>query len=71
MDVPVDVFQSIRDLKTSNKRIAFARDMFLLSFYLGGINLVDLLEVDLGGEELSYERKKTRGKKTGEKQTSS
>lgn len=70
MDVTVDVFQSIRDLKTRNKRIAFARDMFLLSFYLGGINLVDLLEVDLGGDELSYERKKTRGKKTGEKQTS-
>lgn len=70
MDVTVDEFQSIRDLKTRNRRVAFARDMFLLSFYLGGINLVDLLEADLGGEELCYQRTKTRNKKTGEKQTS-
>jgi len=70
MDVTVDEFQAIRDLKTRHKRIAFARDMFLLSFYLGGINLVDLLEADLGGEELCYQRTKTRNKKTGDKQTS-
>lgn len=70
MDVTIEQFQAIRDLKTPVKRIAFARDMFLLSFYLGGINLVDLLEVDLSGEEICYNRKKTRNKKTGEKQTS-
>ena len=69
MDVTVEDFQKIRDLKTSSKRIGFARDMFLLSFYLGGINLVDLLEVDLSGEELCYQRAKTRNKKAGDKQT--
>lgn len=70
MDVSIDEFQAIRDLKTSSKRIAFARDMFLLSFYLGGINLVDLLEVDLSGDVICYQRMKTKNKKTGEKQTS-
>ena len=69
MDVTVEEFQKIRDLKTVSKRIGFARDMFLLSFYLGGINLVDLMEVDLSGENLCYQRAKTRNKKTGDKQT--
>ena len=69
MDVTVEDFQKIRDLKTTNKRIGFARDMFLLSFYLGGINLVDLMEADLSGEDLTYQRAKTRNKKTGDKTT--
>lgn len=69
MDVTVEEFQRIRDLKSVNKRVRFARDMFLLSFYLGGINLVDLLEVDLSGNELCYQRAKTRDKKIGDKQT--
>ena len=69
IDVTIDEFQKIRDLKVVNKRARFARDMFLLSFYLGGINLVDLLEVDLSGKELCYQRKKTRNKKAGEKST--
>lgn len=70
MDVSVEDFQRIRDLDTRNKRIGFARDMFLLSFYLGGINLVDLVDVDLSGEDLSYQRIKTRHKKTDDSTTS-
>ncbi|MBQ1937664.1 MAG: hypothetical protein II364_01720 [Bacteroidales bacterium] len=69
MDVTVEDFQRIRDLKSVSKRTRFARDMFLLSFYLGGINLVDLMEADLSGEELCYNRAKTRNKKAGDKQT--
>lgn len=69
MDVTVEDFQRIRDLKTNSKRIGFARDMFLLSFYLGGINLVDLMEADLSGEEICYQRAKTRNKKAGDKTT--
>lgn len=69
MDVTVEEFQKIRDLKTVSRRVSFARDMFLLSFYLGGINLVDLLEANLSGEDLCYQRSKTRNKKTGDKQT--
>ncbi len=69
MDVDIDDFQKIRNHKTESKRCAFARDMFLLSFYLGGINLVDLVKVDLSGKLLNYTRQKTRNKKTTEKQT--
>ena len=69
IDVSAEEFQRIRDYKTVNKRTALARDMFLLSFYLGGINLADLVEVDLSGDELCYRRKKTINKKTADKQT--
>jgi hypothetical protein len=41
--------------------------MFMLSFYCGGINLTDLLDAQLDGESLTFIRKKTADKKTGEK----
>jgi site-specific recombinase XerD len=66
MDVTVEEFQKIRDMELDNKRAMFARDMFLLSFYLGGINLVDLMEADLNGDELCYQRRKTKHRKTGD-----
>lgn len=69
MDVTVEEFQKIRDMELESKRAKFARDMFLLSFYLGGINLVDLMQVNLKGEELCYIRTKTKNKKTGDKFT--
>lgn len=69
MDVSVEVFQAVRELKSESKRINFARDLFLLSFYLGGINLTDLLMVDLSGDTLTYSRSKTSNKKTGERMT--
>lgn len=54
---------------STNNRINFARDIFLLSFYLGGINLADLVDINLSGPTINYTRKKTRNKKMGEKQT--
>ena len=39
--------------------------MFLLSFYLCGINLKDLLSVDLSVDILSFERIKTVHARTG------
>lgn len=44
-----------------------AKDLFLLSFYLGGINLADLVRVDLSGPILMYERKKTQLSEEGDK----
>lgn len=68
-DLSIEQFQTLRDFEPVSKRAKFARDMFLLSFYLGGINLVDLLKVDLSSTELRYNRTKTRGKKNGESET--
>lgn len=68
-DLTIEDFLRLRDANLVSTRARFARDMFLLSFYLGGINLVDLLEVDLSRDELRYTRKKTRNKKNGNAET--
>lgn len=68
-DLTIDDFLRLRDAELVSSRARFARDMFLLSFYLGGINMVDLLEVDLNRDELRYSRKKTRNRKNGDAET--
>ena len=56
MDITVEEFRRIRNLKTDEYKLNLARNMFLLSFYLGGINLADLVKADLKGPVLRYER---------------
>lgn len=51
----------------SARRHAVARDLFMLSFYFAGINLTDLMDARLDGETITFVRKKTAAKKTGEK----
>lgn len=52
----------IRDVELSNKNTARVRDIFMLSYYLGGINLADIASINFGKIKngvLKYERKKT------------
>lgn len=49
----------------SDKKYTLARDLFLLSFYLGGINLIDMMNSRLDGDILTFTRQKTARKKTG------
>ena len=51
----------------SEKRYTIARDLFMLSFYFAGINLTDLMDANLDGDTITFVRKKTATKKTGEK----
>ena len=48
-----------------SSRGELARDMFMLSFYLCGINAVDLYKGDyiLNNDRLEYNRSKTKGKR--------
>ena len=69
MDITVEQFVRIRDLKTESQQLSLARDFFLLSFYLGGINLADLITVDLSGPVLEYCRTKSKDHKAGERRT--
>lgn len=69
MDVECEDFRKILHCNTSSARIQLAKDLWMLSFYLGGINLADLVRVNLSGNTLSYVRKKTKTKKVGEKET--
>ena len=61
-DISLDSLNKIRLSKPSSRRLSMAKDIFMLSFYLGGINLIDLLEVDFRNDTIEYVRTKTRFK---------
>jgi len=62
--IGIKEIKRIRELELSRfPAMAFARDMFLFSFYTRGMSFVDmayLKKTDLNGGMLSYRRKKTR-----------
>lgn len=57
----VDEVRAIRDYEPTNKGQALARDLFMLSYYLGGINMIDLQDIDFNEQStrIRYVRKKT------------
>lgn len=63
-------FLAISEEDRQRLRTSLAYDLFLLSFFLGGINLIDLVDARVDGDALTYVRRKTAGKKHGEKTTS-
>ena len=63
-DISIDELRLIRDFQTIYKGEAKARDLLMLSYYLGGINLIDLLSFDFRGKHvIEYIRTKTKNKK--------
>ena len=59
--------KKIIDYKPKYKKHIVARDVFLLSFYLGGMNLIDMLSVDFKGKEsITYIRTKSKRLSRGE-----
>ena len=60
-DVSRADFQRIRALIPDCKRLELGRNMWLLSFYLCGLNLIDLTRLgqELRGQVLKFERQKT------------
>ncbi|MBJ6111777.1 site-specific integrase [Hymenobacter sp. BT523] len=68
-----DVLRRLENLEPVDERQRLAKDLFLFSFYAGGINFIDLVQLrwrDLDEvaeetgypERLNYERRKTKGK---------
>lgn len=57
----VDEVKAIRDFKTDSGNLRKCRDIFMLSYYLGGINMTDLLDIDFNEnyDIIHYVRKKT------------
>ncbi|MBD5233699.1 MAG: hypothetical protein HDS65_05905 [Bacteroidales bacterium] len=57
----VDEVKKIRDLESSKPNIMKCRDIFMLSYYLGGINMIDLLDINFKEQTdiIRYVRKKT------------
>lgn len=69
LDLTVEELKAIRDLDAPKYNIRVVRDIFMLSYYLGGINLVDMLEIDFRKNWIEYYRRKTKNKKNGESKT--
>lgn len=60
VDISLETFNKIRAAQFKEKKYRMAHDLFCLSFYLGGINLIDLLNIDFRNRTvLEYVRKKT------------
>lgn len=71
IDISVEEMQTIRDAKPRLKKQRIAQDLFMLSYYLGGINLIDLLVIDFRGVSiLEYTRHKSRNMKLSDKRIS-
>ena len=59
-----DVIVKIRDYTSKHRLDEFARDVFMISFYLIGMNTVDLYNCKIiGNGRIEYNRTKTEGKR--------
>ncbi len=65
----LDQLREIRDAEITGKWEQCARDLFMLSFYLCGMNLVDILEQDLSKPYVKFIRVKTRSRRNPNEQT--
>ncbi len=60
IDLTIEEFRRLRDVKLTDFNMVVLRDIWLLSFYLGGINLVDMLKYNYKGQKvMRYKRTKT------------
>lgn len=67
--VDLDTIRAIRDMEISDKWTECARDLFMLSFYLCGMNLCDILVQDFRKESVRFIRTKTKSRRNPNEQT--
>ncbi len=68
LDLPIDMFKKLKAYVPQTRIEIIAKDLWFLSFYLGGINLVDLLSIKFSDDnEIDYVRTKTKNTKRGDK----
>lgn len=65
VDISISTFNLIRLEQPTERRLLVAHDLFCLSFYLGGINLIDLLTIDFRKDKIEYVRTKSRNTTQG------
>lgn len=67
LDLSVEELKKIRDARLIKSSLTTVRDIFMLTYYLGGINLRDLLVYNFKDKDyMRYVRHKTRNSKKGE-----
>ena len=65
--ITVEQLRRIRDAKIDKYNVRTCRDIFMLTYYLAGMNLVDMVQYDFRNtDEVDYVRTKTRNTKNGE-----
>ena len=70
LDISVNELQRIRDLNPRKYSMKVTRDIFMLSYYLCGMNLSDMLDYNFRKKtQMQYVRHKTEHTKTGNNQT--
>lgn len=64
--ISIEDVKLIRDYEPIKANLKFYKDMFMLSYYLGGINLRDILKIkfDVASRKISYIRSKVEGRVT-------
>lgn len=68
LDISIKQFKMFRSYIAKNKIERIAKDLWFLSFYLGGINLIDLMRIDFTvSNQIEYVRTKTKNTKRGDK----
>lgn len=68
IDLTIEQFKVLKSYNPQNKIETISKDLWFLSFYLGGINLIDLMSIDFSNQdEIEYIRTKTRNTKRGDK----
>lgn len=61
LDIPVDDMRKLMSYRPLMRKTQRTLELFLLSFYLGGMNLIDLLEYDFRNTDIiDYRRRKTK-----------
>lgn len=60
----VDEIKKIRDIESPKRNIIKCRDLFMLSYYLGGINMIDMLNINFNEQTdiIHYVRTKTENR---------
>lgn len=68
LDLSVEQFCKLKAYIPQSKIESIAKDLWFLSFYLGGINLIDILSIKFSNvKEIEYIRTKTKNTKRGDK----
>lgn len=71
LDISIEDMRKMRDVELHGYSYRYARDMFMLSYYLGGINFIDLASYDFRGKDsMDFVRHKSRNLKQGDKRIS-
>lgn len=68
--ITVEQLKKIRDMEPRKYNESVVRNIFMLTYYLAGMNLVDMLAYDFRTDEINYVRTKTRNTKDGDHITS-